>query len=815
MTNFLPKNHSKNKKTLLETATDYRRRGWQPLPVPAFDKNNPKKNGKNPNRTNWENFSADESELPKYFNGHPQNIGVLLGSKSNGLTDIDLDSPEAVKMADYFLPKTEAVFGRTSKPRSHRLYVSDFPKMEKFEFGESIVEIRSTGGQTVFPPSMHETGEIIEWQNTGEPARIDAKDLRRAVALLASACIVSKFWRNGIRHELSLAVSGAMLNNGYTRSETENFIRAVCYASGDNELSDRLSAVKTTAERRLRNEKVFGFPKLADLTDQKLASKVQDWLGVTANTPPIYFGQSTGAPSPNTNGTTADPALVIPVFLEEPKPLDFVLKPVQEIDTDCLPKLLIDWLVPAAAVIGCPLDFLVLSAIVSAGSVIGSRIRLKPVQHSDWCVPPNLYGGLVGPPSSKKTPALDETRKPIQELQAEAQKENKIAKADYEIEKKLYEKLSDRIYKGFKGNDPAALKLQLASLNKPKEPVLKRFETNDITSPKLIQFLADNPIGFMLFRDELAGWLRSLEADYDKSARAFFLELWKGAISYELARSDGRETQITSGTLSIIGGIQPSKLQKYVSEAYSFDNSDGFLQRFVFVYPDIRRRMKKPTQSDYDAMRMGFNKACKVFHIIAEFNFHGKVIGHNGDVFHVVKFNSAAQKVVDLWAEENEVEAERMQNKDEAFSSFLYKIPKNCFAIALIFHCLENIEAAFFPDEISEETALKAITYTEILISHAKRVFALGENQIFSLADIFIGKIKAGELHQGFTKREIGRKKWSGLNNSESIDDVLGLLVDYGYLQEITAAGVGRHTKRYYFHPSLEAEVIDEDELEN
>jgi hypothetical protein len=39
----------------------------------------------------------------------------LLGSKSNGLTDVDLDSPEAVKIADYFLPETEAVFGRAGK----------------------------------------------------------------------------------------------------------------------------------------------------------------------------------------------------------------------------------------------------------------------------------------------------------------------------------------------------------------------------------------------------------------------------------------------------------------------------------------------------------------------------------------------------------------------------------------------------------------------------------------------------------------------------------------------------------------------------
>ncbi len=65
-------------------------------------------------------------------------------------------------------------------------------------------------------------------------------------------------------------------------------------------------------------------------------------------------------------------------------------------------------------------------------------------------------------------------------------------------------------------------------------------------------------------RDELTGWFKSLEADYDLNARSFILELWKGAIAYELARVGNGEIQITSGTLSIIGGIQPSARRLYL-----------------------------------------------------------------------------------------------------------------------------------------------------------------------------------------------------------------------------------------------------------
>ncbi len=495
-------------------------------------------------------------------------------------------------------------------------------------------------------------------------------------------------------------------------------------------------------------------------------------------------------------------------FTSEPKPLDLTLKPVAALGDDCLPKVLTDWLRPASVVIGCPFDFLALSSVVMVGSLIGSRLRVKPLKHSDWFVVPNLYGGCVGLPSTKKTPALDETRKPILELQAASRKEHTEEKADYDIKARFYEKESTALLRTSENFD--AYKTSLSLLDKPEEPILRRFETNDITTPKLAQFLSENPIGILQNRDELTGWLKSLEADYDLNARSFILELWKGAISYTQARVGSGEIQIPSGTLSIIGGIQPSKLQRYISEAYSFDNSDGLPQRFLFAYPDTNKRGEKPTQSDYDAMQSGFNQVNRICKSIVEFNFNGKVIASNGDMFHGVKFDADAQKTVDEWQADTEAEAESLQVEDEAFSSYLYKMPKSCFAIALIFHCLENINERYFPDEITLETALKAIAYTEVLTTHARRVFALGENQVFALAQILIGKIKKGDLEQGFTMREVTRKQWSGLKAKDTVQDVIGLLIDYGYLKELPTSGEGRPTVKYAIHPSLEREAKNE-----
>jgi Bifunctional DNA primase/polymerase, N-terminal len=136
----------------LTIARDYFRRGWHPIPIPYRKKG--------PTDKEWNKRELTEDTLPQYFNGAAQNVGVQLGASSRGLTDIDLDCPEALKLAPYFLPETNSIFGRASKPRSHLLYYIN----DAIDKGSDkltgvdkscIVELRMGGGakgaQTVFP----------------------------------------------------------------------------------------------------------------------------------------------------------------------------------------------------------------------------------------------------------------------------------------------------------------------------------------------------------------------------------------------------------------------------------------------------------------------------------------------------------------------------------------------------------------------------------------------------------------------------------------------------------------------------------------
>lgn len=152
----------------LAAASDYLRRALAPIPIPL--------NSKVPAIARWPELVLSESDLPKYFSA-PGNIGILLGEPSGGLVDVDIDDDIALALAAEFLPPTGMRHGRPSRPGSHFWYrVTDTLRSARFADpdGAVVVEIRSTGAQTVVPPSMHPAGEPYEWECLDEPAMMNS-----------------------------------------------------------------------------------------------------------------------------------------------------------------------------------------------------------------------------------------------------------------------------------------------------------------------------------------------------------------------------------------------------------------------------------------------------------------------------------------------------------------------------------------------------------------------------------------------------------------------------------------------------------------
>lgn len=163
-----------------EQVAIYRQRGWYCVPL--------RPRSKSPARRDWTNLRLQPEVFPEN-----SNIGIILGEPSGWLVDVDLDCPEAIELADQYLPPTPAITGRPSSARSHRWYIAVGASTEKHTDGAGamIVELRSTGAQTVVGPSIHPSGENYDVLDN-EPATVPAPMLAACVKALADAVIVRR-----------------------------------------------------------------------------------------------------------------------------------------------------------------------------------------------------------------------------------------------------------------------------------------------------------------------------------------------------------------------------------------------------------------------------------------------------------------------------------------------------------------------------------------------------------------------------------------------------------------------------------------------
>ena len=286
--------------TMLETALEYIAKGWAPIPIEFREKFPPIKG--------WQNLRITAMTAPQYFNGVAQNVGVILGSASGGLTDVDLDGEEARLVASYFLPKTGAVFGREGSRHSRWLYrtnlagtrgsaVLKYKDPAASDKKSGMIELRIGAGpgaegnedgnaQTVFPGSTHKTGEAITWELPhGEPTEIGGDELERCVEKLAAASALGRHWPlHGARHDACNALAGALLRAGWDAPHAKLFLDAVAVASRDGEWiarkSERQRAVDDTIDSLKAGKHVTGLPTLAKCMDKSVVDAVVEWLHV-------------------------------------------------------------------------------------------------------------------------------------------------------------------------------------------------------------------------------------------------------------------------------------------------------------------------------------------------------------------------------------------------------------------------------------------------------------------------------------------------------------------------------------------------------
>lgn len=508
-----------------------------------------------------------------------------------------------------------------------------------------------------------------------------------------------------------------------------------------------------------------------------------------------------------TNQTYAEAILHTGATMSPPQDIESSLPPAPAFNSKLLPQPIAEWVLDEADRMNCAPDYIAASLIVSLGSALGARCAMKPKRYDDWIVTPNLYGGIVGEPSSKKSPAASAATRFLNLLEAKEAQTHKDNMTTYEAEMAAYDAQQQAIKANMKkaatgkksADSMTAAIHDLKSLEPPEEPVQRRFIVNDSTVAKLGDLLVNNPQGLLVFRDELVGLLSSWDKEGSEGDRAFYLEGWNGTGSFTIDRVQRGSLFIQNLCLSILGGIQPELLERYLSEMSNSLDNDGRFQRFqMLVYPEAvgwKWTDRYPIKEAREYVRGVFEHLA-----YADFTQIGAYPATDYIKMPHFIFSEEALSLFIQWSEE--LNTVLIPQEDNPLMRQHYgKFEKLFCALALILH-LSNGDTG----DISRGAAIRAAAWCEYLAGHAKRVYGLIETSRVKTAKALGRKIKEGKMHDHFTARDVQRKQWSGLATILQVESALDILESFEWLKGYTAdigTNGGRPTTKYVINPIL------------
>ena len=475
----------------------------------------------------------------------------------------------------------------------------------------------------------------------------------------------------------------------------------------------------------------------------------------------------------------------------EPQPILGTLPEVERFDPELLPAALRAWVSDIAERLQIPMDFPAATAIVELAGAIGRRARIQPKRFDDWEVVPNLWGGIVGRPGLMKSPCIRSVFRPLRKIEAAAIEVHEAAMQEFEREVAAFEVRKN----AWKAQATQAAKrggtFSRFEEEQPKKPPQERSIINDATIEKLHAILEENPQGILYLRDELVGWLATLDSEGRERERPFFLEAWNGDGGYVIDRIGRGSVRVDNLCISLFGGLQPAKLQAYLLDAVSGGtNDDGLAQRLqVLVWPDT-----SPEWEDID--RLPDSKAEQAVDAVMQ-----PIVKVSPAEPLRLRFNPEAQELFSAWRMEIEVRL-RNASLSPAMESHLAKYRSLMPSLAVILHIADGD----CRPEIPLIQAQRAADWCVYLESHARRAYACvaahSRMAVASLGE----KIRAGALGVQFAVRDVYRTGWEGLDTPEAARTAIEMLEEDGWVRKAAAPSRGkggRPSERFDVNPGV------------
>ena len=345
----------------------------------------------------------------------------------------------------------------------------------------------------------------------------------------------------------------------------------------------------------------------------------------------------------------------IPMFQKNANPTStLTYKPFP---VDALPEPASPFVREAAAAVGCDAAFVALPLLTLLGAAVGNSRRLHV--KSTYDVPAILWTGIIGDSGTAKSPALATA-----------------VSIAYEQEARLQQ-----------------------------QPDQRRFVVADSTTEALALMMESNPRGLLCIRDELSGWLGSIDRyTVGKPAcsadQAFLLSAYGGR-PHTVDRRTGtpRHLHIPRSSLWVTGGIQLGLLANAMGQT---QREAGLLARLLLACPPIRQQQYTEDEVSKET-KEALTKTVE------------RLMGLEGE--ESVRLSPAAKR---HWIGFHNSTCSEFSDMTGDLRAAWSKLRETALRVGLIFHLTGEEDG-----EVSEDTMQRAVVLAEWFKHETQRVYTL------------------------------------------------------------------------------------------
>jgi hypothetical protein len=218
---------------------------------------------------------------------------------------------------------------------------------------------------------------------------------------------------------------------------------------------------------------------------------------------------------------------------------------------------------------GTPPELWATAFLCGISAATGKKVSLKNRNYINY---PQLWIMVVGQSGTGKSDPLRVAFSPLKKIDEEAY-------ANYRAEYKEWEAC---------GKEGA-------------QPRWKQCLINDTTPEALYGALQHSDSGLTLYRDELSGFFDDI-GRYNRSGEiGHYLSIFSNE-TFSVNRKNDTPLLIKEPFLNIVGTVQPSVLEGIFQKNNA--ETSGFMQRFLFLFPEFPERKYNPQEVNPDVIQM-------------------------------------------------------------------------------------------------------------------------------------------------------------------------------------------------------------------